>query len=69
MHRYVRAALAALAACCLTFVTALLLAGHGPWAGRTLLDVTFHHGLNTGDIPVLIAWAIGVTACGLLSRE
>ena len=69
MHRYARAALAALVACCLTFVTALLLAGHGPWAGRTILAVTFDHGLNTGDIPVLIAWAVGLVACGLLGRE
>ena len=29
----------------------LLIAGHGPWAGQTLWEISLSHGLNTGDLP------------------
>lgn len=46
----------------------LLIAGHGPWAGRVLLDVGGGHGVNTGDVPVLLLWAGGLWMAWLLWR-
>ncbi|WP_043501687.1 hypothetical protein [Georgenia sp. SUBG003] len=34
-----------------------ILAGHEPWAGHAVLVVGRGHGLNTGDVPVLVSWA------------
>ncbi|GAA4673106.1 hypothetical protein [Nocardioides nanhaiensis] len=54
----------------LTVLTLLLLAGHGPWAGETLWAINgTTHGLNDGDVPVLVAWAVGMAACAYLWRE
>lgn len=53
----------------LTLLTVLLLAGHGPWAGRPLLTLSSDHGLNTGDVPVLVLWALGLLGCGWLLRR
>jgi hypothetical protein len=44
----------------LTAFAVVLLAGHSRWAGRELVSVLPSHGLNTGDIWVLLAWAGGV---------
>lgn len=53
----------------LSILTLLLIAGHGPWAGRTLFEVNNRHGLNTGDIPVLVLWLGGMLGCGYLLRN
>lgn len=54
----------------LTVLTLLLLAGHGPWAGETLWTINgTSHGLNDGDVPVLLTWAVGMGACAYLWRE
>ena len=50
----------------ITALTLMLLAGHGPWAGRTVWQVTPRHGLNTGDVPVLAFWGIGMLGCLML---
>lgn len=44
-------------------LTLLLIAGHGPWAGRALITLDSVHGLNTGDIPVLFLWAASMYCC------
>jgi hypothetical protein len=63
-------AVAVLLALVLSLLTLLLLAGHGPWAGRTLIELGGRHGLNTGDIPVLLLWAVGMAGCVyLMSRR
>lgn len=65
-----RRAVVLLLAGVLTVLTLLLLAGHGPWAGETLWAVNgTTHGLNDGDVPVLLAWAVGMGACAYLWRE
>lgn len=46
----------------------LLIAGHGPWAGPLLLKVSENHGLNVGDVPVLVLWVAGLAACVSLWR-
>ncbi|WP_182524750.1 hypothetical protein [Nocardioides dongkuii] len=53
----------------LTSLMLLLIAGHGPWAGEPLWQVSDSHGINTGDIPVLVIWAAGMLAAGLLLRR
>ncbi|MCD4533723.1 hypothetical protein LRP67_06480 [Nocardioides sp. cx-169] len=53
----------------LSRLTLLLLAGHGPWAGSTLVAFDQTHGLNTGDVPVLALWVIGVSACWFLIKR
>lgn len=62
-------AVAVLLALVLSLLTLLLLAGHGPWAGRTLIELGGRHGLNTGDVPVLTLWAVGMLGCGYLVRK
>ena len=63
-------AIALLLALVISLLALLLLAGHGPWSGRTLIDFGGRHGLNTGDLPVLLLWAVGMAGCGyLVSRK
>ena len=47
----------------------LLIAGHGPWAGETLWEISLSHGLNTGDLPVLAMWGASLWMCWLLWRD
>jgi hypothetical protein len=53
----------------MTLVTLMLLAGHGPWAGRPILSFFGGHGLNTGDIVPLAAWAVSAVSCAVLWRR
>ena len=62
-------ALIALVGAVLTALTLLLIAGHGPWAGDPIVTLGKGRGLNAGDVPVLLGWAIGVGACVLLWRR
>lgn len=45
-----------------TFFAFLLVAGHSRFSGDTLLKVSPDHGLNGGDIPVLVLWLVSM-AC------
>ncbi|NPC97264.1 hypothetical protein [Nocardioides sp. zg-DK7169] len=63
-----RMTLALVAALCLTALAVLLIAGHGPWSGRTLFPVAPGHGINVGDLPVFGFWGLGVAACAVLAR-
>lgn len=47
----------------------LLIAGHGPWAGPVILTVTADHGLNVGDIPVLLVWGVVMWLLFTLDRQ
>jgi len=53
----------------LTVLTLLLLAGHGPWAGRQLIAFNVYHGINTGDVPVILLWLTGMSGCVYLLRK
>lgn len=53
----------------MTLVTLMLLAGHGPWAGRPLLGFSSNHGLNTGDVIPLAAWLVSAVCCVRLWRQ
>ena len=52
-----------------TFLTLLAIAGHSPLTGHRLLSVTTNHGLNSGDLLPLAAWAGVAACCVLLWRE
>ena len=56
-------------ACVTTCLTMALLAGHGPWAGVTVVRFGNHHGLNSGDLPVLACWTVSMLACWSLWRR
>jgi hypothetical protein len=60
---------AALLALVISVLTALLIAGHGPWAGPTLIAFNPYRGINAGDVPVLALWAVGMAGCGYLLRK
>lgn len=42
----------------LTALAVALVIGHGPLAGDSVLVVTYNHGINSGDLPVLGAWLV-----------
>ncbi len=69
MRRVPARPVAVLLAGILTVLTAMLIAGHGPWAGPPVLALSASHGLNLGDIPVLVLWAGGLAACVSLGRR
>jgi len=52
-----------------TFLTLLAIAGHSPLTGRRILSVTADHGLNSGDLLPLAAWACVAACCVALWRE
>lgn len=64
-----RAVLSLLVMGVLTGLMLLLIAGHGPWAGRVLWDISPNHGINSGDIPVFGLWTIGMVGLLLLGRS
>ena len=49
-------------------LTMLLVAGHGPWAGRPLIGFG-GHGVHSGDIPVVLLWAAAMYCCWVLWRR
>ena len=52
--------LAALAALALGAVAAVMMvAGHPPWEGRTVVALTGTHGLHRGDVVALVPLAVG----------
>lgn len=53
----------------LTVLTSLLLAGHGPWAGPVVWELSPHHGLNRGDVPVVAVYLVGLGCCAWLWRS
>jgi hypothetical protein len=52
-----------------TGLTLLALAGHNPWTGRRVLEITENHGLHAGDVLPLGAWAVVAVCCVLLWRR
>lgn len=50
-------------------MTLLLVAGHGPWAGRVLVSFTPNRGLNVGDVLVLGLWGLAMYCCAWLWRR
>lgn len=61
--------LALVVAAALTGLMMLLIAGHGPWAGDVIWSLGDGHGLNSGDLPVLGLWVVGMAATVLLARR
>ncbi len=44
----------------LTAFAVLLVAGHSRWSGREIVAFSATHGLNVGDVWVLVAWLVGL---------
>jgi hypothetical protein len=59
-------AVVVLVALVVSALSAMLIVGHGPWAGRELFAFNVYHGINTGDVPVMVMWAAAMTGCGYL---
>jgi hypothetical protein len=63
-----RAAVVVLALITNVFVF-LVLAGHSRWAGHRIYRLNADHGLNSGDVPVLVLWVVAMICCWQLLRE
>ena len=55
--------------CVLTGLMVLLIAGHGPWAGHEIVQISPGHGVNDGDVPVFAAWLLGLLCCWRVWRN
>lgn len=53
----------------LTDLTLLLLAGHVPGRTQCSGKLSPRHGLNTGDLPVLVAYLVGPGCCAWIRRS
>ena len=52
-----------------TFLTLLALAGHNPWTGTELFQVSGSHGVNSGDAFPVAAWLMTAACCVHLWRQ
>lgn len=52
-----------------TCLTLLALAGHNPLTGQQVVTIIDNHGLNTGDVLPLGAWAVVAVCCAVLWRR
>ncbi|WP_134766791.1 hypothetical protein [Nocardioides sp. 1609] len=53
----------------LTVLSLMLVKGDGPGSGEMLLAVTRQNGVNSGDLPIIGLWLVGVGCCGALWRR
>ncbi|WP_137293702.1 hypothetical protein [Nocardioides dongxiaopingii] len=53
----------------LTALSLLLVKGDGPGSGEMLLGITRQNGVNSGDLPIIGLWLVGVGCCGALWRH
>ena len=51
-----------------TGLTLLALAGHNPLTGQQVVTISGSHGLNTGDVLPVGAWAVVAGCCALIWR-
>lgn len=66
MLRRAALVLIAVASSYLTFM--VIIAVH-PYEGRVILTLTAGHGVHIGDLPVVGAWLVCLTSCGVLWRH
>ena len=57
----------AVVATCLTYVVSDLVLDRREGEGRVVLAITSGHGVHAGDLPVLIAWLVGMLGCAWLA--
>ena len=50
-------------ATCLTYVVGSLILDTRQGEGRVIMVLSQSHGLHVGDVPVLVAYAIGLAGC------
>ncbi|WP_323792819.1 hypothetical protein [Nocardioides sp.] len=62
-----RLTVVAVIATCLTYVVSSLIFDTRQGAGPVILVLTSGHGVHAGDLPVLLAWVVGMLGCGWLA--
>ena len=50
-------------AMCLSYVVANLIFDTRDGEGRVILVLSSEHGIHTGDLPVMLAWLLGMGGC------
>ncbi|MAS53183.1 hypothetical protein [Nocardioides sp.] len=58
---------AAVVAVCLTYLVASLLFDKRQGEGPVILVLTATHGVHSGDVPVVLAWLVGVAGCAWIA--
>ncbi len=53
----------------LTLLAFVSVAGHGPFAGEVLYTISPTHGIDEGDVPIAVAWALGMGCLAVLWRR
>lgn len=57
----------AVIATCLTYNVSSLIFDKRDGQGRVILALTSEHGVHAGDLPVVLAWLIGMLGCAWLA--
>jgi ABC-type Co2+ transport system permease subunit len=52
-----------------SFLTLLALGGHSPMTGHQVVTISGNHGVNTGDVIPLAAWAVVAACCLVIWRR
>ena len=58
---------ATVVAACLTYVVASLILDTRQGEGRVILVLSAAHGVHSGDVPVLLAWVVGLAGCAWIA--
>jgi hypothetical protein len=53
----------------LTALALLLVRGDGPGSGEVLITLRGSHGVNSGDVPIVVLWVVGAAAAVLAHRR
>ncbi|CAN5373663.1 hypothetical protein BH09ACT12_BH09ACT12_33230 [soil metagenome] len=64
-----RRVVAAVIATCLTYVVANLILDTRQGEGRVLVVLTSTHGVHSGDVPVVLAWLVGMIGCAWIALQ
>ena len=58
-----RLTVAAVIATCLSYVVGSLIFDTRQGEGRVILVLSSEHGIHSGDLPVVLAWLVGMAGC------
>jgi anti-sigma-K factor RskA len=60
---------AAVTAVCLTYLVGSLLFDQRQGEGPVIVVLTATHGVHSGDVPVVLAWLVGVGCCAWIALK
>lgn len=49
-----------------SFFALMLVAGHSRFSGHVLVTVSRTHGLDSGDLPVIVLWLVAMACCAVV---